>query len=245
MRDAYTRWQLNVTYRCNLACHECIQYLDKIKFTDCDIDLELVKLAGKMLKDRNITLGMTRISGGEPLLHKDILAITKEVADNWNTPKLVVCTNTVIKERPSLVGLEAPGGVKYRMSPPSWKEMRHRPCLISPKDLGMEPVAGFKSPCSVTTRCGRLLDKYGFSVCGNAASLGRLLRINPFHDKPIWFAPKEMCEHCVFTLPKPKRMEVWDMAENGKIPNPTKTFAEALERDKEDQFQLTPMKYTE
>jgi hypothetical protein len=243
LHDADSRWQLNVTYRCNLTCKNCVQTLDEVEYDDCDIDVEAVIAGGKIVKERNIRSIVLRLSGGEPLLHKDLGAIIDAVADNWRPKKLIICTNSTIQDRPELTNPNLPRRSMYRLSPFPIKEEKHRPHLISPKDLGMEPSLGFSSPCFFIMRCGRLFDKYGFAGCGAAGTKGRLLRIDPYHDKPVWFTQKSICEHCIFTLQKWEQRRVWRLVASGKIPSVTKTYKDALERDGEEPFQFTPMKY--
>ena len=218
-----SRWQINITYKCNLHCKWCLQFLETLSWPDSYITDNDIKIASEKVKRQGINIGLLRVSGGEPLMHPDFEKICLLVKDLFGHTKFIVCTNTVIKA-PKMEG------IGYRRSPPGWKEPRHEPCMISPADLGIEPILGFKLGCSVISRCGRLFDTYGFAPCGNAGCIGRIVGIDPYDVNPVLFGKKEMCKHCIFSLHMPMRRELWDKARSGEIEYPTKAYREGIKR---------------
>jgi len=219
------RFQINLTYRCNLKCKYCILHLDKLGWTeDSDITLEDLELGAKLVKKYNVQGGWLRVSGGEPTLHPKFRECCEVVFNNWGGYKKTVFTNGVNTY---------PRGIKLNriVSPPgSYKKVAHSPTMISPADLGIEPAVGFLYPCSQSTRCGRVFDTYGFSYCPNAGAMGRLFDIDPYQSKPVVLGLPDMCQHCLWSISKPIRKSLMNKAVSGKIDYPTKTYREGLER---------------
>ena len=223
--------QINLTYKCNLKCPYCIQFVDKIDWKqDTEISFEDIELAKDIIAKSDAEFVQIRVSGGEPTQHpmyeECIAKLWELVVHN----KFIVCTN--IQELKSV-----PQPVKYRKSPVGWKEPRHQPPMISPTDLGIPIDLMLPIDCIIIRRCGNLFDKFGFAPCGNAAPIGRVLRIDPYSTTPVLHGnDPEMCKHCYSILTKRQRIELSAEIRAGKMEYPTKTYREGLERDKVEPF---------
>lgn len=227
------RFQINITYACNMSCDMCIQLQDVLTWENpMHIDIEDLKLAASILKEHNVEVIMPRVTGGEPTMHPEYEKCIQTIVDNWEYDKLTVCTNTVVNK-------PVKGVDKYRNSPPGWKEPRHLPWTISPDDLGIKTPTKLPINCIVMRRCGVLFDAHGFGPCGNANPIGRVLGIDPYKTLPVLngFSP-EMCKHCIGVLNKDQRAEIQKDAMNGKIGWPTKTYIEGIKREKDNPTQF-------
>jgi len=187
--------------------------------------VEDVVIGAGVLREENVEVTMSRIGGGEALLHPRFEEIAKAVLEHWSRNgevKTTVATNGVV---PRVKGL----GLKYNCSPPSDK-IKHRPCMVSPHDVGVEPEHGFDDVCRAAKVCGRLFDAFGFSSCPYAGIMGRVLDIDPYSAKPVEFGHYDICRHCIHSLGSRKKNELWTAAENGEIDFPTVTFREGMKR---------------
>jgi hypothetical protein len=221
------QYQVNLTYRCNLKCGDCLQFIDVLPWPDSDISLWQIRLGGRILVHHGIRVDYVRVSGGEPTVHPQFDECLSELLSGW-TDSILVCTNAIkpIVRRRS---------VKYRKAPPGWrKRRRHQPCMVSPKDLGLRPVMGYNRPCGVTRRCGVLYDRHGFAPCGNAGCIGRVIGVDPYRKRPVMLGTKELCEHCVFSLPPVVKYRVWADVRSGVIEYPTETWRRGVERSERE-----------
>ena len=93
-----TRFQINITYRCNLRCKWCIQFQDVLDWEDPDIEPEDLAVAGRIAVEDGLKISMLRVSGGEPTLHPRFEDCYYAIRENWPTKerwmnKLIVCSN--------------------------------------------------------------------------------------------------------------------------------------------------------
>lgn len=228
------RFGIVPTYRCNMACKDCNRHLDRIKWPDSDMSVENLKLGGKIVRDCGYQPDRIRFTGGEPLLHPDIREMAHVVNDEWKPGlRLVSFSNGSIKLKRRL---------PLRLNKANLDTRQHRPWLISPADLGIVSTGGWKSYCHTRLGCGTLFDCYGFSFCVLAGALGRLLRIDPYKTEPFTNGIKEICQHCICSVPVSRRFKIQDAAFDGEFEYPTKTYREGLEAFKQDPFLFAKFK---
>jgi hypothetical protein len=153
--------------------------------------------------------------------------------------KIKVLTNG-IAERPSL-----PTGARWVVDPilPGNTEYKdHQPFLMSPADYGIESPYLGKS-CTTANVCGSVFEAFGFSFCGLAGALGRLLKINPYSEEPTRKLNPDICKHCIYSLGRRERRELEDRSERtfirrgethggGDLPYPSPTWKAAIEEYK-------------
>ena len=227
------RYQISLTYRCNLRCKDCYMFNDHLDWPDSDITVEDIRKGGQLLKQHGIVIQQKlRIGGGEPTLHPRLKECCLAAREEWKKGVPLIMSNMIES---------IPSGTKARLRRSPMGEFKlscHRPQLISPADLGMEPLGGFMRSCKGQKGCGRLFDKWGFAPCVFATGRGRLLGIDPYQPRPILMGQPEMCQHCHHSQPPKMQRKLTDMAIAGKIEYPTKTYREGLERWRDEPVQF-------
>ena len=82
-RPMYVSLQLHITGRCNLRCTHCYmeEHASEVPYADVKRALkQFDELIGRLKKQRNEqVVPLLRITGGEPLMHKDVLEILRYV----------------------------------------------------------------------------------------------------------------------------------------------------------------------
>ena len=99
--------RLSVTDRCNLRCTYCIpeQGINLLKHSDM-LTYEEIEKSVKMLSDMGIR--KIRITGGEPLVRKNIVDLIKNIKKNNGLEDLSITTNGILLGR-YLYGLKSSG----------------------------------------------------------------------------------------------------------------------------------------
>ena len=216
------------TYRCNMACKDCNRFLDILKWPDSDMSVRNLKKAANIISHSQFKPGRIRFTGGEPLLHPEIREMVNIVNEQWKPElRLVMFSNGAIKLK---------GRLPLRLNSTTPDEKKHRPYLISPADLGIESTGGWKTYCHVKKGCGLLYDCYGFSFCVHAGAFGRLLRIDPYKQKPFKEGIEEICRHCICSVAVSHRFKLQDAAMQGDFEYPTKTYREGIKAFKKKPF---------
>ncbi|MGI8870349.1 MAG: radical SAM protein, partial [Mycobacteriales bacterium] len=87
--------RLSVTDRCSLRCHYCmpaegVPLIPRPELLTAD---EMVRLAGIAVGDLGVS--RIRVTGGEPLVRRDLAAIVERLADLTPRPELALTTNGV------------------------------------------------------------------------------------------------------------------------------------------------------
>jgi hypothetical protein len=195
------------------------------------------------------TISRCTLGGGEPLLNKELPEIINEFDRLPGLKRGRVLTNGQQREGPRL-SIQLPKRWKWITAPivdpsnPKSGKAEHVPFFVSPKDHGIYSAWKF---CTVKGFCGKGLDAYGFSMCGVAATLARLLGINPYwQDGPqLMRKQEEICAHCPYGIQGNSRSErranqrkLTDAAMRGEIPAISKTFQEGLKRHREQPMEF-------
>ena len=206
--------------------------LDLVPWSDSDITIEDIRISGGIIKQCGFSVGRVRVAGGEPTLHKNLTECCDAITKYWGLKRAVVCTNAII---------DYPKGISFRnveSSPEHFRKDVHKPPMVSPVDIGLDPVLGFNRLCKFSHRCGALFDAFGFSFCPKAGAIGRLLGIDPYQAEPVLLGNENICKHCPYSLPEELRMQVSSDVRNGIIEYPTETYRNAIRKCKEN-----PMKF--
>lgn len=100
---------IQLTERCNLHCIHCFLSADK---SGIDISLEDIKIIIPKLKELGIK--KVTLTGGEPLLHKNIV----EICENFinNNFKITICTNGILITDDLIFELAQLKNVKFNVS---------------------------------------------------------------------------------------------------------------------------------
>lgn len=227
------RIECGVNQLCNAQCEHCNRAIGIARFKELEMTAEQMgRAVDRMQEQRVRTLRLT-LGGGEPVQNPELQGIINEAARFPYLKSCRVLTNDmpITIEKRAAIKLPpkfrwVPSPLRNPLDPKSGKH-RHEPFFISPKDLGMKSKW---SQCRVKGWCGKGLDACGWSMCGIAGTLGRLLRINPYsRDGQTSKETPGICEHCIYGLTERELKGVFRAARKGKIPNITETYRVGLE----------------
>jgi len=224
MAKQAVKFEINLTYRCNHKCDWCNRLVDTLPIPDSDVSLEQLDAFCQRVRKDKIEISRFKVAGGEPLVHPHFLEALGMLSGLYRDGLVQwfwVLTNTMAPTYPTL-----PPGMSWRRSPPSSKN--HDPLLISPKDLGFDAKFGFGERCLIQTLCGCAFEAWGYAPCALAGAYAHLLRINVWSPDPVWAGTRELCEHCIWTLPRAPRFRLWDLGREGSLPFPSGTLKQAL-----------------
>ena len=220
------RYEVDVTFRCNLACPLCDRLVGKLPINNSDVTVEDITVAGERIREAGLEVSRVKVSGGEPLLHKDATEICQVIETQWPLivgNKRVLCSNGQ---------LPVPTGITYRKSI-SGLPKAHTPATISPADLGLSGDGGCTGICRPQQFCGRAFDAFGFNFCPYAGIIGRIVGIDTYSSRPVLVGVREICKHCLFTIPAGKRLKLRKAAVEGELQYPTPTFREGIDRNQD------------
>jgi len=226
----WLHFELNITHTCNTVCRWCNRLVGVIKPKDSDIRPDQIPRMVKALKDADIKPYRMKITGGEPAANPHLVEVLNEltaiktVEDGW------VLTNATEQDKRGEMKLPKP--YHWHRSPLDTK--MHDPFLVSPWDLGIQETTPMTTKCQTQRVCGIAFDRWGFAMCAMAGGLGRLLRINPYSDKPVIKRDKRICKHCIYSLPLQMQRKVNELCYEKEVTHPTPTFRAALKRYRED-----------
>lgn len=109
LSDEKTRILWEITPRCNMNCKHCLFYQNTKKGITKELSTEEVyKIIDNVSKDKNISA--IWLSGGEPLLRKDIVDVCKYISDKGIVPSL--STNGILLNEDLIYKLYS-SGVNY------------------------------------------------------------------------------------------------------------------------------------
>lgn len=239
------RIECNITQRCNARCWGCNKAVGYADGVLKDMTVEQVRRAVDQLIEQEIVVYRFTFCGGEPVLHTGLQEMIYEVA-RLSTLKLGrVLTNDMPATKAMRDKIDLPKRFKWIPNPlddPTdpysgkndpkvrFRGRVHQPFWISPADVGIE--SKFEN-CTVRGWCGIGLDAEGWSACGKAVMLGKLLGIDPtmregsileHAEKPI----NEICKHCQYGIhPRQVKRLHWRHLK-GELPEVTDTFEKAF-----------------
>ena len=170
--------ELEITLKCNLLCDSCdrhCNFVDLPYFKDSDMTLEQIDKFKKEVVEKDVHLGRLRVLGGEPCIHpnvREILISLHDLTKSGNVGRVELITNGISDHEkiPKSIPEEIAKATKVRKSPPKKKEEKHRCNLLAPVDLGLPA-----KPCIALTRCGIILNAWGYWPCGSGGSVARLM----------------------------------------------------------------------
>ncbi len=267
------RIECNITQRCNARCDHCNKAVGYADGALKDMTLDQIRRAVDQLIDQKIMVKRFTFCGGEPILHPDLQEMIYEVARlvpyglQWGR----VLTNDLNQSKKLRSKIDLPRKFTWVPNPlddpndplsgkndPTKRGNKrfHLPFWISPHDVGIE--SKFDN-CTTKGWCGIGLDAEGWSMCGKATLMGKLLGIDPtmkegdlmkhFHT-PI----EDICKHCQYGVGGKRHrvgkkrgmrddmVKIFEKWESGEIESISKTWEEAFSRHndptKEDLIQI-------
>lgn len=250
---AKVRIECNITQRCNARCDHCnkaVGYADGL-FGDMTVDQ--MKKAVDQLIEQKIWVKRFTFCGGEPVLHSGLQDMIYEVSRLLDYGLVIgrVLTNDLPVAEKLREKIELPYRFKWVRNPldnpddplsgkndPTKRNNKryHQPFWISPADIGLD--SKFED-CTVKGWCGVGLDAQGWSMCGKATMLGRLLEVPGVAtwdcDIADWVNTgiSDICKHCQYGLKgKEPKSRIYRRYVDGELPAITETFEKAFSKHK-------------
>jgi len=218
------RFMLHITYDCNLSCKMCDRFTDVSRWEHASMTIEDIIRGSEMCLKSYVNAVWVKVAGGEPMVHPQFYELCEAIKKNWmhtRITRFTIASNGTIP-------LKENHNLRVRVSTPD--EKYHQPCMISPKDLGENPIMGYTRICKSIMRCGRMFDTFGFTSCAYAGVIGRMINYDPYRERPVLFGDIRICEHCPMSLSHRRRTQLRKQVAEGKIEYPTKTYREGIER---------------
>jgi hypothetical protein len=207
----YETIDVEVTLRCNWRCENCIKFCNMqnetgLDYRDTDMSMgqienfvsEVEKIGAEK---KQLVTNTVFLTGGEPLLHPDIIEMAKLVktlVDKSLIRSLAINSNLVKKAPEEL----KPFVVNF--STTEQKAQIHNTVLIHPDD--MEQRRPSFATCKHYRKWRIVLSRYGYNMCCAGDGYMRLfgeeeLFIDHLPDSPNGFPLDKMdrvCQHCPF-----------------------------------------------
>lgn len=232
------RLEVNVTYRCNATCQDCNRAIGLARFKNAELTAEQMGRAVDVMIAKKVRITRLTLAGGEPLLNSELQGILDHAARLPGLRNGRLLTNDVRKDDGPRQTLKLPSMFRWVPAPlddptdvRSGKEA-HVPFFVSPADLGMHSHFG---ECRVKGYCGKGFDANGWSMCGIAGTLGRLLRIDPYdRTGPKTSETPGICQHCPYGMPRKTQRRLSAAINRGEHERISPTYKEAFARHAED-----------
>jgi GTP 3',8-cyclase len=155
LADAYGRvatdLRISLTDRCNLRCTYCmpVEGLDWLPRADVLTDKEILRLITIGVERLGITT--VRLTGGEPLLRKNLELLVADIAALSPAPEIALTTNGIglaaRAEKLAAAGLKRINVSLDTLDPGTFAELAHRPRLpdvlagiAAAREAGLKPV---------------------------------------------------------------------------------------------------------
>jgi MoaA/NifB/PqqE/SkfB family radical SAM enzyme len=126
--------QMVVTRRCNLSCGYCNEY-DKFS-----APVPLATLRERLRKVRDLGSLAVEFTGGEPLLHPDIVALVRQATD-WRFPARMMISNAVLFDEDRVKALNDAGLTHLQISVDGVRPNRVTQKTLDPLRRTLEVVA--------------------------------------------------------------------------------------------------------
>lgn len=231
-----------------LSAH-CDKGIGYARLTDLETTAADVRRGVDQAIDEGIRFKRITLSGGEPIVSKELQGVVNEIARMPGMQWCRVLSNglNATQERRDAIQFpderfdwvinplddpSDPKSGKNKREARRYRRRIHTPYWISPVDHGME---GTFQNCSVRKFCGRGFDSHGYSMCGQAPILGRILGINPYCGQHIVeriYTPiPEICRHCIYGLSIVDSSKLSSAAARGEISSVSPTYAKIFGGD--------------
>lgn len=173
--------EINITYRCTLACANCNRVIDRVKYTEeTDVTPEFVARHMLEAEESNHRWKDINIIGGEPTIHprfREIVHVLLEYQKKSGC-KLEVSTNGYSEQtRKEIEWVKSLGCVRVTNSKKDGIRVpRHIGFTQAPSDTHPELVE-YKG-CKLPRTQGIALDYRGYYVCATAAVIANIFDLN-------------------------------------------------------------------
>jgi hypothetical protein len=199
--------EIDITYKCNLKCHNCNRSCDIINSDDVFEINQIRKFLENSVINNKIWRRI-RLLGGEPTLHPDFLEILKLIYQykiKHNKELLIeITTNNISIETKELLKIYfIKSNVVVNIS---YKTDFYLDEFVNiynaPIDNSYFKEDNFEAGCVISQNCGIGLNLYGFYPCAISANIDRILGLNigrkviPSDDDTMLDLLKIFCKSC-------------------------------------------------
>lgn len=177
-RRSRTRIAIDLTYNCNLACPSCCRSCSQAPADEFISIQQVEKFINESL-ELNKRWERIDLIGGEPTLHPQFMDIFKLLyaykMEHSKETAIRLRSNTRTAEYRAIVGW-LPRDVEVEHQPKNMEYFKRNYYAfnVAPADLPMMSRIALENGCYVTFSCGMGLNKYGYYICGNGASIDRI-----------------------------------------------------------------------
>ncbi len=170
--------EIDITYRCNLACFNCNRSLGKGQApSNEDMTIDQIRKFVQESIDGNIKWKRIRVLGGEPTLNPHLLEILStliEYKQTYSPHTLIELTSNGYGEKVQNTLLKIPKEVLVKNTSKESIVQYFHPINKAAKDSFMYRYANYTNGCYVTSTCGIGLTPHGYYPCGIAGSIDRV-----------------------------------------------------------------------
>lgn len=199
--------EIDITYKCNLTCHNCNRSCDIIKSND-NIEINQIKKFLEESVNKCKVWRRIRLLGGEPTLHSDFLEIINLIYQykiNYNKELIIeVTTNNSSLLTKKLLELDfIKNNVTVNIS---YKTENYLSEFVNvynaPVDNSYFINDNFESGCVISQNCGIGFNLHGFYPCPVAANIDRMVGLDvgrkniPSDDDNMIDLLKMFCKYC-------------------------------------------------
>lgn len=172
--------EIDITYLCNLQCHNCNRSLGEGQVPSRD--RMTVAQVRRFLEDSveaKTRYNRLRLIGGEPTLHPQFNEIVRLVVDyrnkHWPDAKIEVNTNGYGAKVNRILSTIPEGVDKIRnTSKESNDQPDHVSFNVAPLDVEEYRKSEYANGCWITDKCGLGVTPYGYYPCAVAGSIDRI-----------------------------------------------------------------------
>jgi organic radical activating enzyme len=208
--STYSIIDLAVTLRCNWKCRNCLRFcemydLTGLDYSDSDMSLDQINLfisqvENIWLESGNMVFSVVQLSGGEPLLHPNIIEIANRILDKLTRKNIVgrlIINSNMVESAPKEIESYI---VNY--SSVEQKPKEHAAVLMHPDDRAAERPT--YSSCNYHGKSRVVLTYQGYNLCCVADGYIRLFcadnLITNDLPKSVEGFPEidRVCQHCSF-----------------------------------------------
>lgn len=172
--------EIDLTYRCNLRCHQCNRSLRHAPSSGSISLSAMVRFVDESLQ-RPIPWRRIRLLGGEPTLHPDFFALLdtlRKYKDSFPTCHIEVVTNGHGSQVNKILDLLPLWVLVDNSVKDSDINPEFRPFNSAPIDNPFFKKADFSNGCDVIRDCGQALTPQGYYPCAVAGAIDRIVQKN-------------------------------------------------------------------
>ena len=224
-------------------CDKAVGYA---KLAGLEMTAALTERAVAQVKEQHHRFLRVTISGGEPVLNRELQGIVDAAARMPGNKEGRLLTNDLpatakLREKITLpenwhwvaAPLDDPSNPLSGKSDPTARPSGrvHWPYFVSPADIGLDATW---EKCETRGWCGKGLSPGGWSMCGQAPILGKLFGV----ETEKWDVPNiqahvntpipEICRHCIYGLARGEQNEMRRAWQRGELPDVSPSFAAVL-----------------